>query len=130
VITIFGQPISKKNSINLVDIGNPCPCCGRKPHSIPLPSKAFKAYESAAKAQLRLTSHRYRGKVEITAKYYLKTLRLPDLNNLLAATADILQAAGIIEDDKNVVSWDGSRIIGKDAANPRCEIEIRQMEES
>jgi Holliday junction resolvase RusA-like endonuclease len=126
MITIFGQPISKKNSINLVDIGKPCSCCGRKPRSIPLPSKAFKAYEKAANAQLRLTSHRYRGKIEIAAKYYLKTLRMPDLNNLLAATADILQAAGIIQDDKDIVSWDGSRIIGKDP-NPRVEITITEI---
>ena len=126
-LTIFGQPITKKNSINMVDIGKQCPCCRRKAKSIPLPSTAFKAYEKLAKAQLRLTSYRYRGEVEITARYYLKTLRKPDLNNLLGATADILQAAGIIQDDKNIVSWDGSRIVGKDPDNPRVEIEINEM---
>ena len=128
-LIIFGQPITKKNSINLVDIGKQCPCCKRKEKSIPLPSSAFKAYEKAAMTQLRLTSHRYRGKVEVCAKYYLKTLRLPDLNNLMGATADILQATGIIQDDKDIVSWDGSRIMGKDP-DPRVEITITEFKEA
>jgi Holliday junction resolvase RusA-like endonuclease len=48
----------------------------------------------------------------------------PDLNNLGAATADILEKAGIIENDRLIVSWDGSRIMGIDRENPRAEITI------
>lgn len=128
MIIIHGQPITKKNSVNMVDIGRQCPCCRRREKSIPLPSKAFKAYEKDAKAQLRLTSRRYTGPVEICCHYWLQTARRPDLNNLLAATADILQAAGIIDDDRHVISWDGSRIMGKDAVNPRVEICIRECD--
>ena len=50
--------------------------------------------------------------------------RVPDLINLLQATADILEKARVIEDDKNIISFDGSRIIGVDKENPRVEIEI------
>jgi Holliday junction resolvase RusA-like endonuclease len=129
MITIFGNPITKKNSINMVDIGKQCPCCRRKAKSIPLPSKAFKAYEKAAKEQLRLNSRKYKGAVEIKALYWLKTARRPDLNNLMAATADILQNAGVIEDDKNVISWDGSRIAGIDRKSPRVEVWIKTIDD-
>jgi Holliday junction resolvase RusA-like endonuclease len=52
----------------------------------------------------------------------------PDLINLEEATADILEAAGIIINDRNIVGWDGSRIAGVDAKNPRVEIEIEEVE--
>lgn len=124
---IHGNPITKKNSLNMVDIGKQCPCCRRRAKSIPLPSKAFKAYEKAAKEQLRFVSHRCKGPVEVKATYWLQTARRPDLTNLMAATHDILEICGIIENDKLIVSVDGSRIMGKDADNPRVEIEIREL---
>ena len=52
--------------------------------------------------------------------------RVPDLINLLQATADILEKARVIEDDKNIISFDGSRIMGIDKENPRVEIEIKK----
>jgi Holliday junction resolvase RusA-like endonuclease len=125
-IVIYGQPITSKNSINLVDIGKQCPCCRRKAKSIPLPSTAFKRYEKAAKEQLRLYSGKYIGPVEVSCKYWLQTAREPDLTNLMEATHDILEHAGIIDNDKNIKSVDGSRIMGKDATNPRVEITIRK----
>lgn len=51
----------------------------------------------------------------------------PDLINLEEATADILERAGIIINDRNIVSWDGSRIVGIDKQNPRVEIEIMEV---
>ena len=50
--------------------------------------------------------------------------RRPDLLNLEQATADILEKARVIENDKNIVSFDGSRIAGIDKENPRTEIII------
>jgi Holliday junction resolvase RusA-like endonuclease len=129
-IIIYGQSITKKNSVNLVDIGKQCPCCRRKARSIPLPSKAFKAYEKLVRAQLATYPYQHKGPVEISCLYWLQTARMPDLNNLLAATADILQAARIIEDDKDIVSWDGSRIMGKDVKSPRVEITIIELKET
>jgi len=46
------------------------------------------------------------------------------LLNLLQATADILEKAGIIDNDKNIRSFDGSRIAGVDRDRPRVEINI------
>ena len=53
--------------------------------------------------------------------------RRPDLLNLEQATADILEKARVIENDKNIVSFDGSRIAGIDKANPRVEIIIETI---
>jgi len=50
--------------------------------------------------------------------------RVPDLINLLQATADILEKARVIEDDKDIISFDGSKIMGIDKDNPRTEITI------
>jgi len=51
----------------------------------------------------------------------------PDLMGLLQATCDILQKAEIIVNDQNVISLDGSRIVGVDINNPRVEIEISEL---
>jgi len=58
----------------------------------------------------------------------------PDLLNLEQATADIIskkdkakQCVGVIENDRDIVSFDGSRIMGKDKLNPRVEIFIEEM---
>jgi Holliday junction resolvase RusA-like endonuclease len=120
---IHGQCVTKKNSINLVGIGKPCPVCGKRPRTIPLPSKAFKAYEALALPQLIGVPNHF-GPVHVMAHYWLKTAKRPDLNNLMGATADILQAAGIIQDDVDIISWDGTRIMGIDREEPRVEIEI------
>ncbi len=53
----------------------------------------------------------------------------PDLINLEEATADILEVAGVVENDRNIVSWDGSRIMGIDRDSPRVEIEIQEVQD-
>lgn len=66
--------------------------------------------------------------VNLCARYWLQDGRRKDLLNLLAATADILERAGIILNDNLVESVDGSRIMGIDKINPRVEIEITEHE--
>ena len=44
------------------------------------------------------------------------------------ATADILEKAGIIDNDRNIISMDGSQIVGIDRERPRVEIEIEEVE--
>lgn len=118
MIIIHGQSITKKNSSQIIIAGKR-PCL--------IPSKAFKAYEKLAKAQLTRYPVRYTGPVEVCCQYWLETARMPDLCNLLAATHDILEHCGIIDNDRNIISVDGSRIMGKDAANPRVEITITEI---
>jgi Holliday junction resolvase RusA-like endonuclease len=119
-LVIPGQPITKKNSQVIR-------CINGKP--VVLQSKAYRAYEKAALEVLRAyQGERFSGPVEVTVHYWLKDNRRPDLNNLMAATADILQRGGIVKDDKNIVSWDHSRIAMETSSNPRVEITIRPLE--
>jgi Holliday junction resolvase RusA-like endonuclease len=52
---------------------------------------------------------------------------LPDLINLLQGTCDILQNGRVISNDKNIVSFNGSKIMGIDKFNPRAEISIEEV---
>jgi hypothetical protein len=74
--------------------------------------------------------------VQVTALFYRRVL-VGDLAGHLQALGDWLQAprmspggtrqardgAGIIEDDKLIISWDGSRL-RKDASKPRIEVTV------
>lgn len=99
-------------------------------------SKAYREYAKDCRWQINT---RYKGKKGITdnviliAKYYMKTKRYPDLLNLLQGTCDIIsnQKAkgkvvwyGIIADDKQIIGFDDSRVVGKDKENPRVELKI------
>lgn len=115
-IVILGQPVTKKNS-------QMARCVNGRPMIIQ--SKVYRAYEKAALGSLgQYRGRRFSGPVEVTVHYWLKDNRRPDLNNLMAATADILEKAGIIRNDRDIISWDGSRIMGS-SPNPRAEIVIR-----
>jgi len=118
-LVIPGQPVTKKNS-------QVARCVGGKP--LVLQSKSYRAYEKAAlKSLMEYQGERFSGPVEVTVHYWLKDNRRPDLNNLMAATADILEKAGVIRNDRDIVSWDGSRIMGV-SHNPRVEIIITSMD--
>ncbi len=65
--------------------------------------------------------------IAVTCLYWLKDKRIPDLLNLMAASHDLLQKAEVIKDDKLIISVDGSRIMGVDKYNPRCEISIKEV---
>ena len=118
--TIKGNPPTKKNSAQIVMAGA---------HPRLMPSKAYREYEqvflwqvpAAAKQKLDLPH-------TLRCVYYMQTRRRVDLNNLLAATADLLVKAGVLEDDNSriIYSLDGSRV-RYDKENPRVEIELIPM---
>lgn len=118
--TVPGRPVPKKNNPVIVQHAK---------HPVLLPSKAWRAYEKAALAYLRVKVHaRLSGPVQVTALYWLPDRRWwPDLANLFEGTGDLLQAAGIIANDRDIVSWDGSRIMGLDPDTPRAEITVQAM---
>lgn len=119
-IILYGQPITKKNSQQIIMAGKR-PCI--------IQSKAYRVYEKAAKAQLATASREpFTAPVHVKALYYLATTRTPDLCNLMAATHDILEHCGVIANDVLIKSVDGSRIVGKDE-NPRVEITIKKIED-
>lgn len=120
-LVIKGQPRTKKNSSRIALINN---------RHVLLPSKAYKAYEKVALMQLARVQAVH-GPVSVLCRYYLQNrAHWPDLVGLLQATSDILQAAGVIDDDKYIVNYDGSIIAGLDKNNPRVEIIIHQITEN
>lgn len=121
-IVIQGQPRTKKNSSRIALTPDN--------KRVLLPSKAYKTYEKVALIQLARVQAIH-GPVSVLCRYYLQNrAHWPDLVGLLQATSDILQAAGVIDDDKYIVNYDGSMIAGLDKDNPRVEIIIHQITEN
>ena len=119
--TIMGQPITKKNSQMIIMAGKR-PCI--------IQSKAYRVYEKMAKQQIAPVGppEPISGPVSVKCLYYLATSRTPDLSNLMAATHDILEGCGVIMNDEQIKSVDGTRIIGKDL-KPRVEITVEPFTE-
>jgi len=119
-LIIYGAPITKKNSQMIIMAGKR-PCI--------IQSKAYRAYEKLAKQQIALlgAGEPIPGPVSVKCLYYLASTRTPDLCNLMAATHDVLERCGIILNDEQIKSVDGTRIMGKDP-KPRVEIEITHID--
>jgi Holliday junction resolvase RusA-like endonuclease len=119
-LVITGRPVTKKNHQQIV-------MAKGRPRIIQ--AKAYYVYAHSAVAQLKEQyqgKHPFKNAIAVSVQYWLPNRRgRPDLNNLLSATADLLEDAGVIENDHFIVSWDGSEIAGMDKNNPRAEITIR-----
>lgn len=63
------------------------------------------------------------GDLTVCFRFYVPDKRKRDLVNLIQLPQDLLQEAGIIEDDSQIKSLDGSTIL-LDRKNPRTEIYI------
>ena len=120
-IILSGRPTTKKNSQRIVLTKG-----GKR---FLIQSKQYLQYEKDClwniKAQYK--GETITGKVSLQVLYYMPDKRVPDLLNLLQATADILEKARVIDNDKDIVSFDGSRIMWIDKVNPRCEITIKEV---
>lgn len=115
--TIYGNPITKKNSQRIVTAGA---------YPKLLPSKAYLQYRADSIAQLTGAQKlNISCPVNLQVVYYMQTRRRVDLVNLLEATCDILVDAGVLADDNSsiVAGHDGSRV-DYDKSNPRAEITI------
>lgn len=125
--TIPGQPITKKNSQRLIDVGPRCQVCGRGRNSRPLPSETFMSYQDRAGYYLPHKHEKLEGPFNLQAVYYMPTRRRVDLLNLLEATCDILVHYEVLADDyfRIVASHDGSRV-RYDRDNPRVEIVLKE----
>lgn len=116
-IILRGQPITKKNSQQIIKAGN---------RRMVIPSPQYRQYEKDCLWQIPpKTKQRIDFPVNVQCVYYMPTRRRVDLVNLLEATDDILVAAGVLEDDncRIVAAHDGSRV-DHDKNNPRVEITI------
>lgn len=120
------EPRTKKNHMRIAGSGAKCKACGRFLRQYILQSKAHDDYKKQA---LRYLNPRpdepINEPVQVTYMFYMKTKRVVDKCNLMAAADDLLVDAGILEDDNSriLVSHDGTRVL-YDKANPRTEITI------
>lgn len=126
VFVIKGRPITKKNSSRWAGRGKL------------LPSASYKAYAEAAVWQLKEQMRRQdldpSGRepipyaMAVTCHYWMPNRQSwPDLVGLLQATSDILQEAGIIQDDGLIVDYGNSHIEGISKENPKVDITIRTI---
>lgn len=119
-LIIYGNPVTKKNSMKIVRFGN-------RPGL--MQGDRYRQYESDFIAQV--TGKHKLGidhPVNVKCIYYRQTRHRVDLTNLMAATHDCLVKAGVLADDNStvIVSVDGSRV-DYDKTNPRVEIEITKL---
>ena len=120
-ILILGPPRTKKNHGRLVRNAR----TGRQRM---IPSAAFIAYQDSALAQIAM-----RGKPPMLARplncaaIFYRDAERGDAVGYYQALADILQKAGVVADDKFIVSWDGSRL-SKSKRSPRVEIVLTEAE--
>ena len=107
---ISGPPRTKKNSSRIIR-------AGKFPRI--LPSAAYAEWNASAVLQLR---KQFRG-APITENVNCRAIILRekaagDAVGFYQALADTLEDAGVVLNDRQIVSWDGTRI-DKDARNPR-----------
>ncbi len=125
-LTIVAAPRTKKNSGIITTRG-------RYPRI--LPSAAFSAWNRIAQLQLAAVRAAiknngyasmlpYAEPVNVRALFYRERLT-GDAVGYYQALGDALQEGLIVENDRLIVSWDGSRML-KDKDNPRIEIEITE----
>jgi Holliday junction resolvase RusA-like endonuclease len=122
--TIALNPVTKKNS-NV-----------RTKSGVQLASKAYRQYEKDAVRLIpAFAKKKIASRVNVKAIYYTKIdyyaegrkARI-DLQNLHNALADVLVAAGVVEDDncRIIFSMDGS-CVKHDKLHPRTEVEITEV---
>lgn len=118
-ITLYGRPITKKNSMQIIKLHNR-PCI--------VPSKQYKQYETDCIRQMRKPAQPMSGRYNVKCVYYMPTRRRVDLCNLIEASCDILVKGGVLSDDNCgvVCSHDGSRV-AYDKDNPRAVITITEV---
>ena len=116
---IPGRPTTKKNSGRY---------CGPGRFR---PSAAYEAYEAVAVPALKMQARKaginnpIDSPCKLTVSYYMPNRAAwPDLVGLMQATADLLEAADVLENDRLILSWQGTNIEGIDKDNPRAEISL------
>ena len=113
--TLSGSIRSKKNSKQVI-------MAGKRPMIIP--STAHKKWERRAREELWLYAKMppLICPVHIEALFFCKGV-LPDLSGAMESLGDCLEGI-IYRNDKQIISWDGSRVY-HDKVNPRVEVVVR-----
>lgn len=98
-----------------------------------MPSKAYcdwldlvraQAFEVMGDLRTKGVTFPITGPVAVKAHFY-RQRDCGDLCGFEQALGDALQDIGVIDDDRQIVSWDGTRLL-KDARNPRVVVSIEE----
>lgn len=125
--TIYGQPATKKNSGQIIDV--PVPHTDKRRKMV-IPSAAYSRFEADSLKQITGAQRLHIDTpVNVKTVFFMQTRRAVDLSNLIEAAHDILVKAEVLMDDnRNIIaSTDGSRVYW-DKNNPRVEITITDAE--
>lgn len=115
--TIQGIPRTKKNSQRIIVIG------GKR---AVLQSRQYLSWEAPAVFQLQAQRHGFVWNIPVNMRAIVYRDRaVGDLLNYLAAISDVLEKAGVVKNDRQIVSLDGSRML-VDRQRPRVEIELSE----
>lgn len=119
--TILGAPRTKKNHGRVIQRGR------RKVH---VQSEAHENWHTHGMWQCAEIRGGTAGfplmcPVSVAALFY-RDRSAGDLVGYQQALADLLEDGGIIQNDRLIQSWDGTRLL-KDAANPRIEVTIGEL---
>jgi Holliday junction resolvase RusA-like endonuclease len=120
-ITILGAVKSKKNSKRII---NTC----RVP--LLISSRSYLAWEAAALPQVRKQWEGrppIDGDVRVVARIYQGPRQSIDLTNAVEGTWDVLEKAGVLKNDYQIVAAQLTR--SRDNANPRIELELMPYQE-
>lgn len=125
-LVIQGRPITSKNSQQIV-------MNKKTGQRYVIQKKSYRTYSKDALFQIASQMNNNKipyfndTLVHLTALYYMPNRKgWPDLMGLLQATCDILETAGAIDNDRNIVSLNGSKIVGLDKENARVEITLKE----
>jgi crossover junction endodeoxyribonuclease RusA len=115
MITIKGRVISKKNSKQVVRTGG-------RPYIIS--SKAYQAFEKEAVKQIKrqFRGNPYEGPVDVCYSFFMKGRLDTDISNMIGSIDDILEKAGVIENDRNIVSMSAVKEAGHEGWLTEVEI--------
>ena len=116
--TVIGKPVTKKNSARIFRT--------RTGKPFVMPSKQAVNWTASAIDQLMIQGIErepiYSSEVNCRALIY-RAKRIGDACNFYQAIADALEKAGVLKNDRQIVSWNGSLLL-VDRLNPRVEIEL------
>ncbi len=112
---ILGAPRTKKNSGWRTKLGHQ------------MPSHAYLAWEAIAGPQLAIVRARFKLKFPILTDVNCEAIFYRDADRgdavgYYQALADCLEKHGILKNDRQIVSWDGSRL--RKAEEPRVEVRL------
>lgn len=122
-ITITGRPYSKKNSRQARRARSKT----GKLYMYMAAGDNYESFKLQALYQLKAIKHKFTGPIAIDYVFYKKGRELQDIDNAICSINDVLQDAGIIDNDKNI--FEGSFKFKFNNGDWKTEVSIQKLEE-